>query len=142
MGRNRRSRTHSNPKKNQAPNQKTKRYRRDIDQIHDDLKDKGKQKFLEDLAKKDIEDIPGMAEHTCVACARYFADATSLETHVRGKPHKRQLKKLEEEPYTIEESRRAAGLGVDKGEYGRRKEKEAAEAEAAAAEGGATSMEA
>ena len=46
-------------KKNQAPNQKTKRYRRDIDQIHDDLKDKGKQKFLEDLAKKDIEDIPG-----------------------------------------------------------------------------------
>lgn len=75
----------------------------------------------------------GMAEHTCVACARYFADATSLETHVRGKPHKRQLKKLEEEPYTIEESRRAVGLGVDKGEYGKRKEKEAAEAAEAAA---------
>lgn len=74
-----------------------------------------------------------MAEFTCVACARYFADAASLETHVRGKPHKRQLKKLEEEPYTIEESRRAAGLGVDKGEYGRRKEKEAAEAAATAA---------
>ena len=74
-----------------------------------------------------------MAEHTCVACARYFADATSLETHVRGKPHKRQLKKLEEEPYTIEESRRAVGLGDDKGEYGKRKEKEAAEAAEAAA---------
>ena len=83
----------------------------------------------------------GMAEHTCVACARYFADATSLETHVRGKPHKRQLKKLEEEPYTIEESRRAVGLGDDKGEYGKRKEKEAAEAAAAAAAAAAAPME-
>ena len=59
-----------------------------------------------------------------------------------GKPHKRQLKKLEEEPYTIEESRRAVGLGVDKGEYGKRKEKEAAEAAAAAAAAAAAPMEA
>ncbi|GAA6020033.1 hypothetical protein JCM10207_006764 [Rhodosporidiobolus poonsookiae] len=124
MGRNRRSRTHSNPGKNQAKTQKTKRYRRDMDQIHDDLKDNGKQRFLEELAKKDLEDMPGLAQHSCVACCRYFADATSLETHVKGKPHKRQLKKLEEEPYTIEESRRAVGLGVDKGAYGRRKEEE------------------
>jgi hypothetical protein len=49
----------NNSKKNQATTQKTKRYRRDIDQIHDDLKDGGKQKFLEDLAKKDLEDLPG-----------------------------------------------------------------------------------
>lgn len=68
--------------------------------------------------------LTGLAQHACVACARYFADAASLETHVRGKPHKRQLKKLEEEPYTIEESRRAVGLGVDKGAYGRRKDEE------------------
>ncbi|GAA6035608.1 hypothetical protein JCM8097_004927 [Rhodosporidiobolus ruineniae] len=125
MGRNRRSRTHSNPGKNQAKVQKTRRYRRDMDQIHDDLKDGGKQKFLDDLTRKDLEDLPGLAQHTCVACSRYFADAVSLETHVKGKPHKRQLKKLEEEPYTIEESRAAVGLGVDKGAYGRRKEEEA-----------------
>ncbi|GAA5907409.1 Bud20p [Sporobolomyces salmoneus] len=129
MGRNRRSRTHSNPKKNQATTQKTKRYRRDIDQIHDDIKDGGKQKFLEDLAKKDLEDLPGLGKFGCVSCSRYFADAIALETHNRGKPHKRQLKKLEEEPYTIEESLRAAGVGVDKGEYGKRKEKEAKEEE-------------
>lgn len=49
--------THS--KKNQATTQKTKRYRRDIDQIHEDVKDGGKRKFLEDLAKKDLEDLPG-----------------------------------------------------------------------------------
>ncbi|GAA5957145.1 hypothetical protein JCM21900_003110 [Sporobolomyces salmonicolor] len=135
MGRNRRSRTHSNPKKNQAPGQKTKRYRRDIDQIHDDLKDGGKQKFMEELAKKDLEDLPGLAQYGCVACSRYFADAAALSTHERGKPHKRQLKKLEEEPYTIEESMRAAGVGVDKGEYGKRKEKERLEVEARRAKG-------
>jgi len=133
-----------------------RRYKRDMDQIHADMKDQGASKFKEDLAKKDLEDIPGpsslapspsprvvvlrlletdlsppttspagLAQHTCVACCRYFADAVSLETHVRGKPHKRRLKKLAEEPYTIEESRRAVGLGVDKGEYGRKKEQEA-----------------
>lgn len=73
--------------------------------------------------------LAGLAQHTCVACSRYFADAVSLETHLKGKPHKRRLKKLAEEPYTIEESRRAVGLGVDKGEYGRKKEREAQEEE-------------
>lgn len=59
MGRLRRSRTHSNPKKNQAPGQKTRRYRRDLDQIHEDLKDGGKSKHIADLRKQDVEDIPG-----------------------------------------------------------------------------------
>ncbi|BGP41607.1 hypothetical protein JCM10450v2_005661 [Rhodotorula kratochvilovae] len=131
MGRNRRSRTPSNPKKNQGTDIKMRRYKRDLDLIHADMKDGGRTKMAEDLAKKDLEDIPGMAQHACVACARYFADAVSLETHVKGKPHKRQLKKLAEEPYTIEESRRAVGQGVDKGEYGRKKEQEAKDAEAA-----------
>ncbi|GAA5933667.1 Bud20p [Sporobolomyces koalae] len=129
MGRNRRSRTPSNPKKNQGTAIKAKRFGRMMDQIHEDMKDKGKQKFLEDLAKKDLEDLPGLGQYGCVSCSRYFADQVSLETHNRGKPHKRRLKKLEEEPYTIEESLRAAGVGVDKGEYGKRKEKEAKEAE-------------
>jgi hypothetical protein len=47
-------------KKNQGTEIKAKRFGRMLDQIHDDMKDKGKQKFLEDLAKKDIEDLPGM----------------------------------------------------------------------------------
>lgn len=55
-------------KKNQATTQKTKRYRRDIDQIHEDLKDGGKQKFLEDLAKKDLEDLPGEASLSLSPC--------------------------------------------------------------------------
>lgn len=55
-----------------------------------------------------------MAAHGCISCSRYFATPAGLATHKVGKPHKRRLKKLEEEPYTIEESRRAAGMmGVD-----------------------------
>ena len=34
-----------------------------------------------------------------------------LQDHVKGKPHKRRLHALETEPYTIEESERAAGMG-------------------------------
>lgn len=83
-----------------------------------------------------LSDGAGLGQHHCVACSRYFADAPALATHVRSKLHKRQLKKLEEEPYTIEESRRAAGLGVDKGEYGKRKALEAEKEKEAQAEKG------
>ena len=37
--------------------------------------------------------------------AKAFAD------HVRGKPHKRRLHALKTDPYTVEESERAAGMG-------------------------------
>lgn len=77
--------------------------------------------------------LPGLGEHHCLECSRFFADAPALATHLTTKLHKRQLKKLKEEPYTIEESRRAAGLGVDKGAYGRRKEAEALAAAGTAA---------
>ena len=56
-----------------------------------------------------------MAQHGCLPCSRYFATPVALETHLTGKPHKRRCKILLEEPYTIEESRRAAGQGVDNG---------------------------
>lgn len=56
-----------------------------------------------------------MAAHGCLPCSRYFATPAALATHHTGKPHKRRMKKLLEEPYTIEESRRAAGVGVDNG---------------------------
>jgi len=62
-----------------------------------------------------------MAEHHCLACSRYFADAAALATHVTSKPHKRRAKKLEEEPYTRAESLAAVNKGVDNGESARRK---------------------
>jgi hypothetical protein len=42
---------------------------------------------------------------------RYFITDQALREHFRTKVHKRRLKALELEPYTIEESERAAGKG-------------------------------
>lgn len=42
---------------------------------------------------------------------RYFIDNKALLDHFTTKVHKRRLKALELEPYTIEDSERAAGKG-------------------------------
>lgn len=42
---------------------------------------------------------------------RYFIDEKALIDHFRTKVHKRRLKALELEPYSIEDSERAAGHG-------------------------------
>lgn len=56
-------------------------------------------------------DKPGNAQHYCLHCARYFINNQALQEHFRTKVHKRRLKALEIEPYTIEESEKAAGSG-------------------------------
>lgn len=57
------------------------------------------------------DDKPGSGQHYCLHCARYFITSEALKSHFRTKVHKRRLKALEIEPYTIEESQRAGGLG-------------------------------
>ena len=56
-------------------------------------------------------DVPGAAQNYCLHCARYFIDQQALTEHFKTKVHKRRLKALEVEPYTVEESERAAGYG-------------------------------
>lgn len=76
-------------------------------QIDDDLKNKS-----EELINQNVDlDKPGFAQFYCLHCAKYFIDNHSLEQHFRTKVHKRRLKALELEPYSIEESERAAGHG-------------------------------
>ncbi|THH03275.1 hypothetical protein EW145_g6385 [Phellinidium pouzarii] len=58
----------------------------------------------------DIEK-PGLAQHYCVECAKYYETDAALNFHWRSKVHKRRCKALKEPAYTIEESERAAGLG-------------------------------
>lgn len=50
-------------------------------------------------ATKPDEDLPGLGQHFCISCSRYFVDQTTLELHRRSKPHKRRLKVLEETPH-------------------------------------------
>lgn len=56
-------------------------------------------------------DKAGNAQFYCIHCARYFIDNQALQKHFKTKVHIRRLKALELEPYSIEESERAAGFG-------------------------------
>lgn len=65
-----------------------------------------------ELIAQDVDlDKPGFAQFYCIHCAKYFIDDTAMQAHFRTKVHKRRLKALELEPYSIEESERAAGAG-------------------------------
>ncbi|NXD94914.1 ZN593 protein, partial [Chaetorhynchus papuensis] len=93
---------------------KTKRRRRDLDEIHADLKPENAARLL----RQEIDpDLPGCA-HLGVPLTpilshprRYFVDLNSMKEHFRSKVHKKRLKQLREAPYTQEEAERAAGMG-------------------------------
>uniref|UniRef100_A0A6M2DPV1 Zinc finger protein 593 homolog n=1 Tax=Xenopsylla cheopis TaxID=163159 RepID=A0A6M2DPV1_XENCH len=82
--------------------------KKDLDEIDEDLKEENAEKLL----NQEVDfDKPGSAQHYCLHCARYFIDDHALQDHFKTKVHKRRLKALEIEPYSIEESERAAGHG-------------------------------
>ena len=57
------------------------------------------------------EHRPGLGQHYCIACARYFITETAKKEHEAKKEHKKRLKIcLTEKPYSIEEAERAGGL--------------------------------
>ncbi|KAF2883921.1 hypothetical protein ILUMI_22261 [Ignelater luminosus] len=87
---------------------RTKRRTKDLDQIDEDLQPQNADKLLNQAPDLDK---PGGAQFYCIHCARYFVNDQALQDHFRTKVHKRRLKALELEPYTIEESERAAGQG-------------------------------
>ena len=88
---------------------RTKRRTKDLDEIDNDLKPDNAEKLVS-KAPLDL-DKPGLGQFYCIHCAKHFIDSRAFETHVKGKPHKRRLNALKTEPYTIEESERAAGMG-------------------------------
>lgn len=77
-------------------------------QIDEDLKPENAKTLLKQ--EQDL-DKPGNAQFYCLHCARYFINDQALQDHFKTKVHKRRLKALELEPYTIEDSERAAGFG-------------------------------
>ncbi|KAG8898302.1 hypothetical protein FRB99_007541, partial [Tulasnella sp. 403] len=89
---------------------RTRARRRDLDQIQlVDLDPKNRAK----LEKQPIDvDLPGLGQHYCVECARYFESDLALNSHWKTKVHKKRVRMLKEPAYTVEEAEREV-CGVD-----------------------------
>ena len=67
---------------------KTRRYTRDVDQVHADIHD---EKHLARFkSAKAAEDLPAGGLYYCVECAKWFEQETNLKAHLKGKIHKRR----------------------------------------------------
>lgn len=90
---------------------KTRRKTRDLDQIKADLlSPKHLRQYKETRA---TEDLPALGQHYCIECAKWFDTETNLVSHRKGKPHRRRVKDLKEEPYSQKEAEAAVGLRTD-----------------------------
>lgn len=109
---------------------KTRRRVRDLDQVHSDLRDAKHLSQYKDT--KAVDDLPGLGEHYCIECAKWFEGEHNLVAHRRGKPHKRRcgqtwhfartvklmngrVRQLRDDPYTQKSAEAAVGLTTDNG---------------------------
>ncbi|KAJ1804560.1 hypothetical protein LPJ75_005554 [Coemansia sp. RSA 2598] len=111
MTRIRRKRMHCNNKELHRK-YKTKRRTKDLDQIQLDLLPENQSRLLN---QPEDEDLPGLGQHYCVECARYYTDDRMLAEHRRGREHKRRIRDLKAPAYTQKEAEAAAGLATDNG---------------------------
>lgn len=101
MGRPQRRKGNFSKNKTSHRSKKTRNYKKDIDQIYEDNQAENVGKFMNQSIN---ESLPGFGQFFCVSCSRYFIGKSALEAHFKTKPHKKQLKKLNEKPYTIKDS--------------------------------------
>ena len=90
MGRVATSRRRTSKNKCYKKQHDTKRRRRDIDQIQDDIVKvvaNGKSNIEFQLD----EDLPGLGQHYCLTCARHFSNDITLKSHMQTKAHKRRF---------------------------------------------------
>lgn len=86
---------------------------RDVDQIHADLQSKKHLQQYQDTKAR--EDLPGFGEWYCTECAKWFESETNFAKHAKGKPHKRRVRQLKDDPYSQKEAEAAVGLTTDNG---------------------------
>mmetsp|Transcript_23496 Transcript_23496/g.54796 ORF Transcript_23496/g.54796 Transcript_23496/m.54796 type:complete len:117 (+) Transcript_23496:86-436(+) len=84
-----------------------KKRSKDHDQVHDDLKKP--EKFQPGILPVD-EDLPGLGQHYCIACDRYFESDQAKGIHEKSKLHKRRLKQVQDTPHTQRDAEMAAGM--------------------------------
>ncbi|KAK7909157.1 hypothetical protein PG985_015035 [Apiospora marii] len=97
--------------KNKRTTTKTRRHLRDLDQIKADLLSPRHLELYKET--KATDDLPDLGKWYCVECAKWFESERNMIFHQKGKPHKRRVKQMKEEPYTQREAEAAVGLGVD-----------------------------
>ena len=76
---------------------RTRNYRKDLDQIYEDVKPENVGKFS-DLPVD--EHLPGLGQHYCVTCSRFFVNKIALAGHYKTKQHKKNVKNVQEKPHT------------------------------------------
>ena len=89
---------------------RTRNYQKDLDQIVNDLEPTNFTKLTKSQAID--EDKPGLGQFYCVWCAKYYINDNALKTHQVSKEHKKRVKVCKEEPYTIKDSLKYAGMSV------------------------------
>ncbi|KAJ3180146.1 Bud site selection protein 20 [Gaertneriomyces sp. JEL0708] len=112
MTRYRRTKTHKGIRDVKRA-KRTRARTKDLDQIHDDMAQPEK------FTSQPIDaDLPGLGQHYCLQCARYFTESSALNDHYKTKLHKKRLKVLKEAPYTQKEAEAAVGLQTENGRPG------------------------
>ncbi|KAI9207932.1 uncharacterized protein BJ171DRAFT_492109 [Polychytrium aggregatum] len=112
MGRVGRKRQHHSIRDNQR-RWRTRARTKDLDQIQDDLE------TPEKFENQPVDvDLPGLGQHYCIECSKYFVTENSLAAHIQSKIHKKRVKLLKEPAFTQKEAEAAAGLFTDNGKAG------------------------
>ncbi|KAJ5935005.1 Zinc finger protein bud20 [Penicillium verhagenii] len=90
---------------------KNKRRTRDYDQVIADTKSPRHLEIYKE--SKDVEDLPGLGQHFCIECSKWFESEYNMKAHTKGKNHKRRLRILKEEPHSQKIAEAVVGLGVE-----------------------------
>lgn len=91
---------------------KTKRRTRDLDLIYNDL---GSRESITALKNQPLDEYKvGLGQFYCIPCAKYFENDSAIQSHYKGKIHKRRVKELKIRPYTPLESEAASGVNLNK----------------------------
>lgn len=61
---------------------------RDYDQVLADID--SPRHLSQYKATKDAEDLPGLGQHYCMECSKWFESEYNLKAHTKGKNHKRR----------------------------------------------------
>lgn len=61
---------------------------RDYDQVRADIE--SPRHLAQYKATKAAEDLPGLGQHYCVDCSKWFESEYNLKAHTKGKNHKRR----------------------------------------------------